>query len=255
MCGRIDLPCPYCHVKFKWETTLKKHIYHKHFSAMQPPLSDKDSYIEGGIDIHLKRYLETEENKENNKSKCIKTTKGQILCQEEVSSHTLSSDHCQEQVYVENGCNGNKSTKEANQERAINQAIPSQVPGNALVEVGIHNKPVGNFEIFLKHGCENYLDVNKPPTTDSNKLRIDSPVADENAVNEPDSDQSSSTILSSDSETPLRYEDLILKSDSPYSSNASGSCDSLLDLLGARIVAELQQNPPEEDIIDLTDDK
>lgn len=213
---------------------------------MQPPLSDKDSYIEGGIDIHLKRYLETEENKENNKSKCIKTTKGQIICQEEVSSHTLSSDHCQEQVYVENGGNENKSTKEANQETAINKAIPSQVPGNALVEVGI--------EIFLKHGCENCLDVNKPLTTDSNKLRIDSPVADENAVNEPDSDQSSSTILSSDSETPLRYEDLILKSDSPYSSNASGSCDSLLDLLGARVVAELQQNPPEEDIIDLTDD-
>lgn len=213
---------------------------------MQPLLSLKDSYIKGGMDVHLKRYLKTlGENKENNKSKHIKTTIGQILCQEDVSSRTVPSDHCQGQVYVENGGDGNKSTKEANQETAIDRTIASQVPGNALSEVYIHNKPVENSERSLKNDCENYLDFNEPLTTDSHNLWIGSPVADENSVNETDSDQSSTSTLS-DSQTTLGYEDFIPKTDS--------SSDSLLDLLGARIEDELQKNAPEEYIIDLTDD-
>lgn len=219
---------------------------------MQPLLSDKDSYIKGGIDVHLKRYLKTlGKNKENNKSKHIKTTIGQILCQD-VSSRSVSSDHCQGQVYVENGGSGNKSTKEANQETAIDRTIASEVPGNALDEVDIHNKPDENSERSLKNDCENYLDFNEPLTTDSHNLWIGSPVADENSVNETDSDQSSTTTLS-DRKTTLGYDDFIPKTDS--------SSDSLLDLLGAkieadfsRIEAELQKHAPEEYIIDLTDD-
>lgn len=266
-CGRINIPCPYCPIKFKWDATLKKHIYHKHFSALQPPFLDKDISTGGGFDVHLERVVETlEENKEN-KSKFIKTTNGQILRQEEVSSLTVSSDHSQGQVYVENGGNGNKSTKEVNQENGIKLTILSQKPGNALGEVDNHNKSIENFKISLKSDCENYLDVNEPLTTDSNNFWRGSPVADENAVNETDSDLSSTTTSSDSETTRPRYEDLISKAEPPYNSpnfdwdlfyqiNTTGSSDSSLELfcIGAKIEAELQKNAPEEDIVDLTDD-